>query len=366
MRAPDRYNAITARLTAGGHQLPVMRLVAGCILTMALPPLRAATNPDSTRWPGGRGLLIVIVPVCLGLAVPWLRRRWPSRTESITVVVVGALFLAAGCVAASDPLAGLAIATAFAFILGYVGLFHGSRPQWFTAIIAVGTVGWLAGRIAIADLPTALAVTTPVVLVILAVFVGCRTIAAVTAASGERTDVEPLTGLLTRASFDELAATLLGARNRGDDRYLVVAVVGVDNVPALLSVQGRRGVERVRVAIALALRDTVRRGAIVGHVGDDEFLIAEVFTTADPAPLAERIRGAVAATPGGDTASIGVVSTPLGPLAARPPHEVLDEIVALGTAAMWRARGRGGNQADYVLSPVLRGPAEPDPDPDHG
>lgn len=358
LSAPDQYYAVTSRLASRGHQQTAMRVVAGSILVLSLPALLALTNPTSTRVPVGRPALAVIAVTCLGMASLWLRHRWPTREQSSAVVVLGTLALAAGCVLASDPLAGLLIATAFTFPLGYSVLFHGTRLQIFTAAVPALTVLWLAVRIALTDIPTAVAVTVPVVLVNVVVAYACRTIAELTAA-GEHTDVEPLTGLLTRSSFDEAAGTLLGARNRDDDRYLVLVVVAIDSFAALLSIRGGRGADAARVAVGQALRDTVRHDAVIGHVGEAEFLVADTFTAPDPTPLAERIRGAVAAAPGGLTASAGVVSTPLGPLAGRPPHEVLEESITLATAAMHRARRRGGNTVEYVLATDL-GASEPE------
>ncbi len=346
---PDQYYAVTARLAARGQQRTTMRVVAGCILTLSLPALAALTNTASTRIPIGRPTLAVIALMCAGLAVPWLRQRWPTRETSIVVVVIGTLVLATGCTVASDPLAGLAVSTAFAFILGFAALFHGDRVQIFTATVAVVTIGWLAVRIAMRDFATTFAVVPPVVLINIAIAVACRTIAEVTAAADVRTDIEPLTGLLNRQSFDEKAGTLIGARNRGEDRYLVLAVVSIDSLAALLSIGGAHGAERARVAVGQALRDTVRHDAVVGHVGDSEFLVADSFTTPDPAPLVERILGAVSATPDGLTASVGVVSTPLRPLVDRPPHDVLNEVIAQATTAMHQARRRGGNTAEYIV-----------------
>ncbi|PRC62756.1 GGDEF domain-containing protein, partial [Mycobacterium sp. ITM-2017-0098] len=68
-----------------------------------------------------------------------------------------------------------------------------------------------------------------------------------------------------------------------------------------------------------ALREIVRHNAILAHVSDDDFLIADTFTTSDASPLVERVRGAIVATPQRLTASIGVVVTPLPPLTAEPP-----------------------------------------------
>ncbi|MGI9123495.1 MAG: GGDEF domain-containing protein [Mycobacterium sp.] len=361
---PDQYYAITSSLTARGHQQTTVRVVAGCILSLSLPATLAAANPRISEIPGGRSLLAIVPLACVILASPWLRHRWPTRGQSTTVVIVGTLLLAAGSIVVINPFSGLLTATAFPFVLGYAALFHGTRVQVFVAAIAAGTVLWLTIQIAKDDVPTALAVATPVILINVAVFVACRTIAQVAAPGYGSTDVEPLTGLLTRESFDEQAATLLGARNRGDDRYLVLAVTTIDSFAAVLSLQGRRGADRVRIAAAQALRDTVRRDALVGHVADGEFLVADTFTTPDPTPLGERIRSAVTTTGDGITASIGVVCTPLQPLADLPPLDVLDEVIALATTAMYRARRQGGNQVDYILNPALSGSAAFDPEPD--
>ena len=346
---PDQYYAVTSRLAARGHQQTTMRIVATCILMLGLPAALAATNPASSSWGHGALTFAVIALACIAMATPWLRYRWPSRTQSTVVVVAGTIALTAGCSLASDPLAGLLIATGFVFALGYAALFHGPHLQLLVAVASAATVLVLAVRIALIDIPTALAVTAPVVMLNIVVAFSCRTIAEVATAGGARTDVEPLTGLLTREGFDEQTATLLGARHRDDDRYLVVAVVALDNFDPLQSLQGSRATDRARVAVGQALRDTVRRDALIGHVADAEFVVADTFTTPDPTPLAERIRGAVAGTPQGVTASIGVVCTPLRPLADRPPSDVIEEVIAQATTAMYRARRRGGNQAEYIL-----------------
>ena len=351
---PDQYYAVTSRLAALGYQQTTMRIVSGCILMLGLPPALASTNPYSSSWSKGSLAFLAIAFGTVAMATPWLRYRWPSRQVSTAAVVVGSVVLGVGCSLAADPLAGLAITTAFAFILGYAALFHGAPVQAFAIATSAVTIVVLAVRIAADDIPTALAVATPLAMLVVVVAAGGRIAAGLTAARDVRNDIEPLTGLLTRESFDETVATLLGARNRGDDRYLVIVVATIDSFSPLRSLQGDRAADLARIATAQALRETVRRDALIAHVGDAEFLVADTFTIPDPTPLAERIRGAVAATPRGITASIGVVCTPLRPLADRPPNEVLDEAIALGTTVMYRARRRGGNQIDYVIHDLGR------------
>ncbi|WP_313675400.1 hypothetical protein, partial [Mycolicibacterium sp.] len=255
--APDQYYAVTSGLTAGGYRRTTMRMVGGYILTLGLPPLLAAANPAASSIPGGRAVLAISPLACTALAAVWLRDRWPTRGQSITVVVLGTLLLAAGCIAAINPFSGLLVATSFAFVIGYVSLFHGPPVQLFVIVAAAVTTGWLAVQIAMIDsVAAAVAVTTPVVLIDAAVLFAGRTIADMTASVEARTDVHPLTGLLPRQAFDEVAGNLIGARNRGDDRYLVIVMLTVDGYAALLSVKGRRGADEALIAVGLALRDT--------------------------------------------------------------------------------------------------------------
>ncbi len=351
---PDQYYAVTSRLARRGHQRTTMRIIAGCILMLGLPSALAATNPHSSVWSKGPLTFLLFAIVGIALAAPWLRHRWPSRAASTTVVVIGSVMIAVGCSLAAEPLAGLMISTAFPFVIGYAALFHGTPVQVFAGLASLVTIVVLVARLAATDVPFALTVAAPVVMLNVVVAVGLRIIAGLATAAWERTDLEPLTGLLTRPGFDELVATLIGARNRDDDRYLVIALSSIDTFAPLQSLQGSRATDRARVAVGQALRETVRRDALIAHVGDAEFLVCDTFTTPDPTPLAERIRGAVAGTPHGITASVGVVCTALRPLADRPPPEVLEEVIALATTAMCRARRRGGNQYDLVINNVGR------------
>lgn len=60
--------------------------------------------------------------------------------------------------------------------------------------------------------------------------------------------LEPLTGLLDRESFDEQLYTLIGARSRADDLYLVVLVLTLDGLSLLRGMHGEAGANRARIA----------------------------------------------------------------------------------------------------------------------
>jgi diguanylate cyclase (GGDEF)-like protein len=208
-------------------------------------------------------------------------------------------------------------------------------------------------RLASTDLAVAVCALAVVVLLNGFVAFSCRAVIKLLQPNADHDDIEQLTGLLHRDAFYRSVATLLASRSRSADQYLVVVAVNIDSFSLLLGLSGSRGGNRARVTVGQALRETVRHNAIVAHVSDDDFLIADTFTTADASPLVERIRGAIAATPQRLTASIGVVVTPLPPLAAEPPDEVLDKLISVATEAIEQARLTGGNQVRYVLRPNL-------------
>ena len=87
---------------------------------------------------------------------------------------------------------------------------------------------------------------------------------------------EPLTGLFNRDGFYEKAMTLLASRSRGDDRYLAVAVVNLDTFSLVGEFSGMSGSNRARVEIAARLRETARRDAVIAHIADSEFVIADL------------------------------------------------------------------------------------------
>jgi len=352
-RPANQYYTLTALLAARGAQTYTSRVIAGSVFTLGLITLSTIGSSAVLQWPGSRVMLAAVAVLCFLSTLIWLRHRWPTRTESGVLVALAALAVPIGTIAPVIPMYGLLGSASFALIIGYTALFHGPRLLASVLTVAVATLVYLAIRMSTVDLPLALAgVALMLLLYVFAAF-SCRLVVWLTGAEDGADGVEPLTGLLNRDAFYLQTATLLASRNRDDDRYLVIVVVNIDSFAAMVAVAGNRGGNRARISAGQAMRETVRRDAILGHIGEAEFLVADCFTTPDSSPLVERIRGAVAATPSGMTASIGVVSTPLRPLVEHPPNEILDEIVALATTAMYEARRAGGNQARYVVSPNL-------------
>ncbi|WP_299563805.1 diguanylate cyclase [uncultured Mycolicibacterium sp.] len=349
----DQYYWLTAMLAARGLQSVTRRVVAVSLVVCALLPPAMMFSSVGAR---GEARLLVLATTAVTLAVPalWLRGRWPTRAQSILTVLVATGNIAVGCLTTGNPLAGLLGATAFAPVATYLVLFHSLRYAVLPWLVAAATVGVLVGRVSGADVALAICVVVLLVAVNALMVFLVLTMVRLTAADVDHERIEPLTGLLNRDAAYEQVATMLAARSRGDDRYLVFAAVSIDNFAALVDLAGSARGDAARVAIAQTLRENVRRDAILAHVADAEFLVVDTFTDTDPSPLVRRLLSAIAAAPAGLTASIGVVTTPLPPLAEHPPHEVIEEVNSIAGLAMYEARLAGGNQARYVLRPSLR------------
>ncbi|CAN5386132.1 diguanylate cyclase [soil metagenome] len=353
LRQADHYYWLTALIAARGAQTMTTRVIALLIFGLGLIPVTLLGTFDGPSAARDRFLAAAITVCCVAMAALWLRSRWPTRAQSRLCVVAGTVCLAVACLMEADPVIGLLGTTAFAVVAAFIAFFHTGRLLAFTWIVGAAVLAVLAIRLA--SINTALAVSSVILVALVNVFAAfsCRMVVRLIDHDTVYGEIEPLTGLLNRDAFYEKVATLIGARSRDDDRFLVVAVVNLDSFALLISVSGPASGDRARVEVGQQLRETVRRGALVAHLGDSEFVIAELFTSADPSALIERALGAITTTPLRMTASIGVVTTPLRPLASYPPHDVLDEVLSVATGAMDEARKAGGNQAHYVLRPVL-------------
>ncbi|OBK77839.1 hypothetical protein A5651_03425 [Mycobacterium sp. 1274761.0] len=352
-RGLDHYYWLTAFLAARGIQRRVCRVVALVIFGLSTVSVLLIWSPTGPRGTVAQTLALVVAACCWGMCLLWLRSRWPTALESRICVCLGSTCVATSCLIQSDPLAGLFGATAFALVSIYAAVFHTTRWLAVTWIAAGATLIVLGTKMAGSD--PAFAISSVLLIGFIVMFVSLTGRAAIWLVDADilHENFEPLTGMFNREGFYEKATTLLAARSRGDDRYFALAVVNLDSFSLVGEFSGTSGSDRVRVEIAARLRETARRDAVLAHIADSEFVIADLFDSNDASALIERVLGTISSSPSRLSASIGVVTTPLQPLAALPPHDVLDELMSIATNAMYDARKGGGNRATYVRSPTL-------------
>src|SRR5262245_41056329 len=358
-RRADHYYWLTAFLTARQAQSSTCRVIAALIATTGLIPTLLLANSNGLHSRLVTLISVSITMCSMAMATLWLRSRWPSRLQSQLCVVIGSLCISAACLIQPNPVFGLLGSNVFAILAAYTAFFHSPRLLSVVWVVGAATLAVLGVRLS--DNNAVIAVVGVLLIAVLNVFavlVG-RIVMRLTDTGIGHHDLEPLTGLPNRAAFYQETATLIGARNRGEDRYLALAVVDLENYSALVSLAGAAAGIRMQAMAAQKLRETIRRDAILAQSGEAEFLIADVFASPDPSVLVERIRGELADPPLRLTSSIGTVITPLRPLVSHPPTELLDQLLDHATAMMLEARRAGGNQHRIIVGPRLRMLDEP-------
>jgi diguanylate cyclase (GGDEF)-like protein len=158
---------------------------------------------------------------------------------------------------------------------------------------------------------------------------------------------DALTGALTRRAFEEEGQALLQAV-AAEHATVAVLLVDVDHFKQVNDSHGHMAGDRVLIAIAAAIRASIRQGDIFGRIGGEEFaLVLPRITRHEAAGVADRMRQAV------DnlvivldsnqiqhvTLSVGVAFAPSG------APEIF-ETVSLADRAMYDAKRAGRNRIE--------------------
>jgi GGDEF domain-containing protein len=347
--ADDHYYWLTSLLAARGLQTRTSRAIAGINAAMGLTPLVLTASPSGPHGAVPQALAILIAIYFLGTATLWLRHGWPSRLTAEVTALTTTLAVCIACLIMSNPLVGLFAAATFALTTNHIAFFHRQSVLFASWILGAAAVVYLTYRVAMTDPVIASCGALVVVFLNLFVYVTCRLAIGINTADVHHSEIEPLTGLLNSDGLYSRTANLLAARNRQDDRHLVLAMLSIDSYHLLVSMTGRKQANQARIEVSQALRETVRRNAIAAHISNSDFIIADTFTTPDASPLINRVQGAMRSTPSRVTASIGVVCTPLAPMTLHPPDIVIDKLLEAAAEAVTHAREAGGNDVRYDI-----------------
>ncbi len=175
-----------------------------------------------------------------------------------------------------------------------------------------------------------------------------------------RAATDALTGLPNRRAVDTVLPLLL-ARAARHREPLAAVMLDIDHFKAINDRWGHDRGDEVLAHVAAQLRATVRASDFVGRSGGEEFLLLLPQTDlAQAGVVAEKVRGAVAATTFSEldvrvTASLGV--------AVFPDHGTTEaELLRAADAAMYRAKGLGRNGVACAATPEVA-PAMPQESP---
>jgi diguanylate cyclase (GGDEF)-like protein len=315
-------------------------------LLAALPVVMiwSPQGPDSvaTVW-------LSILATALGLvgAGLWLT-RWPTRRQSLLFCLMASGSIAAGCLAQSNPYAGLEGCHLFAVIGGFIAYFHTARHMAANLALTVVCAAILAARLidATGDLPLVVASLITIAALNIGVPFGIHSLVHTLRTDLRSSDRDSLTGLLNRRSFYRSAYELLMRHRSSADSHLIVLLVDLDNFKQLNDTKGHAAGDQALASVGTALLETCRSAAVIGRTGGEEFVVADIDNTADPAAMAERLRRAIAVLPILITASIGTASAPLA--AVKADRQLIDSLVRTADTAMYTAKRAGGNRICHL------------------
>ncbi|MBB2990998.1 diguanylate cyclase (GGDEF)-like protein [Mycolicibacterium iranicum] len=339
------YEWFSGFLDARGATLTVRLFVAATALSMAAALLILLAGAGGPQSDPARAMMWLAVLGGVAGGALWLW-RWPSRVQSSAFAATTAASITLACLAYPDPLASLLGCIAFTTIGAYVAFFHSTRLVLAFVFVAVAVALSQAielaaqGRLALGAVDFFLVVQANI-----AMPVAIHSLLRALRGDLVDADLDPLTGLLNRRAFRRQMTSLL-ARRYDSDRYLLVALVDLDNFKALNDAHGHLAGDQALVSVADALRATATPTAVITRSGGEEFLIADVA----PSPRAmlryQDVCDAIAALPAKVTASVGTAFAELHGESARS-NDAIDHLIAAADMAMYRAKRNGGNQCHH-------------------
>jgi diguanylate cyclase (GGDEF)-like protein len=348
----DQFDWFSAYLEDRNLETQWRAATFGCAVLLATLPILmlgspAGPNHSATVW------LSIIAAVSGAVSASMWLRRWPTRRQSLLLCVMGSASIAAICLAQSNPYVGLEGCHIFAIVGGYIAYFHTTKLLASNLAMAVACSAILAGRLAAASGDLSLVTASLITIAALNIGVpfGIHSLVHTLRTDLRSSDRDSLTGLLNRRSFYHSAYELVMRHHGSPDRYLVVAMVDLDNFKQLNDAQGHAAGDQALIDVSTSLRNHCGATAAIGRAGGEEFVIADIDSASNPAAMAERLRQAIAGLPIQITASIGTASAPLDTDVDR---RLIEGLVGAADAAMYDAKRAGGNgirHRDGVPSP---------------
>ena len=156
---------------------------------------------------------------------------------------------------------------------------------------------------------------------------------------------DPLTGLPSRVLFNNRLSQALERLQRRRGRYVAVLFLDLDRFKVINDSLGHNAGDKLIVAVAERMRNSLRRHETVARFGGDEFAILceDISDEQDAIAVGERVLRIFSNTfhlPHGDTMS----SASLGIALSGDPDQNVEELIRDADAAMYRAKEAGGGR----------------------
>lgn len=344
-RQPDHYDQLGSLLHARHLAGRTRATIAGIGASLAAVSLLTIWSPTGPHGPVQLWCALAGAGGAVLGALLWAV-HWPTRAQAMGYTVLSNASIALAALAQSEPLGGMLACTTFATMAGYIAVFHHSPLMVYNFAIAALTGTFEATRVAAQfGIAAALSGFSIVLTLNLAVPFGVQVVARILGVDAMRAERDQLTGLLNRRAFRRRVRRQLERRHDGAG-YLVVSVLDLDRFKQLNDRYGHSTGDAALVAVAQALRECSDDTAVIGRVGGEEFVVADICAFEEIPRRAQQLCDAIAALPFEVTASLGTATADV----SRRVSPVLDtrtavaELISAADAAMYVAKRRGGNQ----------------------
>lgn len=353
VKQTDQYEWVTAYLKARNLQTVWQRATFAFTASQAALPLLMLWSPTGPHTAISRAASVVISVLGFAGATLWLV-HWPTRRQSIAFSLGAMAAIAATCLGLSNPYTGLMGCTMFAMLGGFIAYFHAGCYVLANFGVAALCAVTLAHRFILATGDAALIGAGFITVLALNIGVpfGIQSVVHTLRSDLRTSDRDSLTGLRNRRSFYDAVHGLLTLHGRAADKYLVIAVIDLDNFKKVNDTQGHAVGDQALVAVGRALEENCGPSAVIGRVGGEEFVIVDTDTSPNPVRMAERLRQAIAAVPFPITASIGTSGVALDSWQA--DTQLIDDLISTSDAAMYEAKRAGGNRVCHYPALVRR------------
>ncbi|ADT99780.1 GGDEF domain-containing protein [Mycolicibacterium gilvum] len=339
---PDHYHWLSGYLGDRKLQGFTRRMMGLINLVLAIVPALMVLSPSGPDTGFGVAAGLVVSVLCALMAGVWFL-HWPTRAESIAFSILSNISIAVVALSWPDPLIGLLGCITFAALAGYVAFFHSSHYLVMVLATAAGVAIMCTADItAGGDAYLAAVAFMMIAVAVLAVPFSAQVLVHLLGDDALHSHTDPLTGLRNRRGFYRSVRRLLRVAPDRDLNFLTVAMIDLDRFKQINDTRGHATGDRLLVSISGCLCHCARGEAVVGRVGGEEFLIAEVTRDDDAEALAERLRLAIASTSWGITASVGVACRRLNGDA--DTRDLLGDLIEAADSAMYEAKRSGGNQ----------------------
>ncbi|MDA2894683.1 GGDEF domain-containing protein [Mycolicibacterium sp. BiH015] len=355
-RLPDHYDWLSSYLHARNSTRPVqvgMAMISGAAV---LFPANALLLPDTPHRTAFIVLSVAIAAIHFYWSAVWLT-RWPSRGQSVAYGMTFAASIALTTWLSGDPSVGVVGCTALALSGAYLAFFHTSRLVAANFALALVIAALHAASI---PPPQNTVLIASMIFLVIELNAGVPlAVQLVVHALGfdlVQSDRDPLTGLLNRRSFErETIAAVLDGQRRGS--HLVLTMIDLDRFKALNDTHGHDTGDAALVAAGEALTEHLPRTTILGRVGGEEFLAADIVASGDIPALGERARYAITTTEYRLTGSVGTACVEVSAIEGSQIAKTLRWLTAQADVAMYRAKRAGGNRVFHLeLDPDGRAP----------